>query len=71
MLQELKLAEQWAIKNKIPFPPIDEFKFDREGMKEVYVFRHPTDEYCPIIVHFVLVNIEFRKFVKPGEFQHY
>ncbi|XP_014668727.1 PREDICTED: cytosolic phospholipase A2-like [Priapulus caudatus] len=64
--KELKLAEAWALKNGLPFPPIDVGKFDREGMKEVYVFRHPTDEYCPIVVHFVLVNIEFRTFLTPG-----
>lgn len=40
--------------------------FDREGMKELYIFKHPTDPHCPIVLHFVLVNIDFRDFQKPG-----
>ncbi|KAI8491611.1 Cytosolic phospholipase A2 [Branchiostoma belcheri] len=64
--RELLLAEKWARINGVPFPPIDTSVFDREGMKECYVFKHPTDDKCPIVLHFVLVNIEFRKFKKPG-----
>lgn len=64
--KELKLAEKWASLNKLPFPPIDVTVFDREGMKELYIFKHPTDPYCPIVLHFCLVNIEFRRFKAPG-----
>ncbi|CAH1272832.1 PLA2G4A, partial [Branchiostoma lanceolatum] len=64
--RELLLAEKWARINGVPFPPIDTSVFDREGMKECYVFKHPTDDKCPIVIHFVIVNIEFRKFAKPG-----
>ncbi|XP_033759860.1 cytosolic phospholipase A2-like isoform X3 [Pecten maximus] len=64
--KELLLAEKWAKLNKLSFPPIDSTVFDREGMKELYIFRHPTDPYCPVVLHFVLVNIEFRKFLSPG-----
>lgn len=66
-LQELLLAEKWAKMNKINFPPIDVTVFDREGMKEMYIFKHPTDPYCPVVLHFTLVNIEFRNFVTPGK----
>ncbi|XP_062572187.1 cytosolic phospholipase A2-like [Saccostrea cucullata] len=64
--KELKLAEKWASMNKLSFPPIDTTVFDREGMKELYIFKHPTDPYCPIVLHFCLVNIEFRRFKAPG-----
>ena len=64
--QEILLAEKWARLNKLPFPPIDVSVFDREGMKELYVFKHPSDPHCPIVLHFVLVNIDFRNFKKPG-----
>ena len=57
--------------NKLAFPPIDTTVFDREGLKEMYIFKHPTDPYCPIILHFPLVNIDFREFKKPGIFNYY
>lgn len=66
-LQELLLAEKWARMNKLPFPKIDPKVFDREGMKECYVFKPKQGEKnCPTIIHFVLVNIEFRTFKAPG-----
>ncbi|XP_060607580.1 cytosolic phospholipase A2-like isoform X2 [Ruditapes philippinarum] len=64
--KELLLAANWAKKHKVSFPPIDTSVFDREGLKEMYIFKHPTDPHCPVVLHFCLVNIEFRKFVKPG-----
>lgn len=64
--KELLLAEKWARLNKLPFPPIDITVFDREGMKELYIFKHPTDHYCPVVMHFVLVNIDFRQEKAPG-----
>lgn len=63
---ELLLAEKWARINNIPFPPIDTSGFTEEGMKELYVFRHPTDPYCPVVMHFVLCNKTFRNFKEPG-----
>lgn len=66
-LKEILLAEKWARLNKLPFPPIDVTVFDREGMKELYIFKHPTDPHCPVVLHFVLVNIDFREFTKPGK----
>ncbi|KAH3870520.1 cytosolic phospholipase A2-like isoform X2 [Dreissena polymorpha] len=64
--KELLLAEMWAKKHNVMFPPIDTTVLDREGMKELYIFRHPTEANCPIVLHFCLVNVEFRQFVKPG-----
>lgn len=55
--------------NKLPFPKIDPHVFDREGLKECYIFRpkNPSIEKdCPTVIHFVLANIEFRKFKAPG-----
>ena len=69
MLQELLLAEKWARMNKLPFPKIDPKVLDREGLKECYVFKPRKDEKnCPTVIHFVLVNINFRKFKAPGKF---
>ncbi|KAG8556227.1 hypothetical protein GDO81_017976 [Engystomops pustulosus] len=67
--KELLLAEKWARMNKLPFPKIDPHVFDREGLKECYIFRprNPSVEKdCPTVIHFVLANIEFRKFKAPG-----
>ncbi|XP_056133428.1 cytosolic phospholipase A2 [Lampris incognitus] len=65
--KELLLAEKWARMNKLPFPKIDPRVFDREGLKECYVFKPKKGERnCPTVIHFVLVNINFRKFKAPG-----
>ncbi|CAH2312739.1 cytosolic phospholipase A2 isoform X1 [Pelobates cultripes] len=67
--KDLLLAEKWARMNNLPFPKIDPYIFDREGLKECYVFRpkNPSVEIdCPTIIHFVLANINFRKFKAPG-----
>lgn len=67
--QELLLAEKWARMNKLPFPKIDPKVFDREGLKECYVFKPKKDEKnCPTVIHFVLVNINFRQFKAPGKY---
>ncbi|KAK6308716.1 hypothetical protein J4Q44_G00201790 [Coregonus suidteri] len=65
--KELLLAEKWARMNKLPFPKIDPKVFDREGLKECYVFKPKKGERnCPTVIHFVLVNINFRMFKAPG-----
>lgn len=65
--QEILMAEKWARMNKLPFPKIDPKVFDREGLKECYVFKPKKGEKnCPTVIHFVLVNINFRKFKAPG-----
>ncbi|XP_024247655.1 cytosolic phospholipase A2 isoform X1 [Oncorhynchus tshawytscha] len=65
--KELLLAEKWARMNKLPFPKIDPKVFDREGLKECYVFKpRKEDKCCPTVIHFVLANINFREFKAPG-----
>uniref|UniRef100_A0A673W8I7 Phospholipase A2 n=1 Tax=Salmo trutta TaxID=8032 RepID=A0A673W8I7_SALTR len=65
--KELLLAEKWARMNKLPFPKIDPKVFDREGLKECYIFKPIKGERnCPTVIHFVLVNINFRMFKAPG-----
>ncbi|XP_025112806.1 cytosolic phospholipase A2-like [Pomacea canaliculata] len=64
--KELLLAEKWARLNHVPFPPIDPTIVDREGLKECYVFKDSRDPHCPIVMHFVLINITFRDQKKPG-----
>uniref|UniRef100_A0A4W3JVC3 Phospholipase A2 n=1 Tax=Callorhinchus milii TaxID=7868 RepID=A0A4W3JVC3_CALMI len=67
--KELLLAEKWAKMNKLPFPKIDANVFDREGLKECYIFKpkNPfTEKDCPTIIHFVLANIDFRHYKAPG-----
>ena len=66
--QNIKLAEEWAKRNGLLFPPIDaDDQFDREGWKECYVFKDPTNPKCPIVLHFVLVNKTYRDFIRPGK----
>ncbi|XP_029791034.1 cytosolic phospholipase A2 isoform X4 [Suricata suricatta] len=67
--KELLLAEKWARMNKLPFPKIDPNVFDREGLKECYVFKPKNPDVekdCPTIIHFVLANINFRDYKAPG-----
>jgi len=65
--KELLLAEKWARLHNLPFPHIDKSVFEREGMKECYVFRdEDPDSRAPIILHFVLCNNKFRKYSEPG-----
>ncbi|XP_078248461.1 cytosolic phospholipase A2 isoform X3 [Pogona vitticeps] len=67
--KEILLAEKWAKMNKLPFPKIDPYVFDREGLKECYVFKpkNPASDIdCPTIIHFVLANINFRDYKAPG-----
>ncbi|XP_042321117.1 cytosolic phospholipase A2 [Sceloporus undulatus] len=67
--KEILLAEKWAKMNKLPFPKIDPNVFDREGLKECYVFKpkNPASDIdCPTIIHFVLANINFRNYKAPG-----
>uniref|UniRef100_A0A8C2YS19 Phospholipase A2 n=1 Tax=Chinchilla lanigera TaxID=34839 RepID=A0A8C2YS19_CHILA len=67
--KELLLAEKWAKMNKLAFPKIDPYVFDREGLKECYVFKPKNPDVekdCPTIIHFVLANINFRKYKAPG-----
>ncbi|XP_053380561.1 cytosolic phospholipase A2-like [Mercenaria mercenaria] len=66
LFSELLLAEEWAKLNKVPFPVIDPTIADREGLKECYVFENPNDPKCPIVMHFVILNITFREFKAPG-----
>ena len=66
--QELMLAMQWARLNNVPFPDIDPTVVDREGLKECYIFENPNDPRCPIVMHFVLVNITFRDEKAPGRY---
>ncbi|KAJ7365493.1 Cytosolic phospholipase A2, partial [Desmophyllum pertusum] len=68
--EELLLAEEWAKKNKFKFPPIKaELQYKKHGLKEFYVFRHPKDPTCPIVIHFVLANKTFKEQIKPGIFR--
>ncbi|XP_059141098.1 cytosolic phospholipase A2-like [Physella acuta] len=64
--KELLLAAKWAELNKVPFPPIDVSVIQKEGLKECYVFKHPWDPNCPIVLHFCLVNINFKHELRPG-----
>ncbi|XP_053380555.1 cytosolic phospholipase A2-like isoform X4 [Mercenaria mercenaria] len=66
LFSELLLAEEWARLNKVPFPVIDPTIADRERLKECYVFENPNDPKCPIVMHFVILNITFREFKAPG-----
>ncbi|XP_055934812.1 cytosolic phospholipase A2-like isoform X3 [Argiope bruennichi] len=66
--KELLLSEKWARINNCPFPPIHDLvtEFIKHPPKECYVFKHPTNEMCPIIIYFPLFNLDFKKFKQPG-----
>ncbi|KAG8228651.1 hypothetical protein J437_LFUL008302 [Ladona fulva] len=66
--KEIILAEKWARLNSVPFPPVAEMakKFLTEPLREIYVFENPNEEYCPVIIHFIIFNGQFREFKAPG-----
>jgi phospholipase A2 len=68
LFQEILLAEQWARLNHMPFPPVAKqvARFEKEPIKELYVFKDDNDEYCPVILHFVILNKTFKQFKAPG-----
>ncbi|XP_052104756.1 cytosolic phospholipase A2-like isoform X2 [Mytilus californianus] len=59
-------AEAWARKHDIKFPKINIEKYKGRKVQELYIFEDEKDPKCPIIMHFVLVNEEFRTFKSPG-----
>lgn len=63
---ELRLAAEWAKLHEIPFPDINTPEIGSEDLKECYVFEKPDDPTCPIVMHFILINNEFRKLKSPG-----
>ena len=70
VIQELLMAEKWARKNNLKFPPINaKEQYQKDDLKEYYVFAHPTDPTCPVVVHFVLVNKTFKEESYPGLFE--
>lgn len=65
--QELLLAEEWAKKNNIKFPPINaNEQYNLYGLKEFYVFSDPSDPTCPVVIHFALANNKFKEQIRPG-----
>ena len=67
--KELLLAEEWAKKNNIKFPPINaNEKYNLYGLKEFYVFSDPSDPTCPVVIHFALANNKFKEQIRPGWF---
>ncbi|XP_071450114.1 cytosolic phospholipase A2-like [Hetaerina americana] len=66
--KEIILAEKWARLNSVPFPPVADLskKFLEEPLRELYVFDNPSEENCPIILHFIIFNGQFREFKDLG-----
>ncbi|XP_060078629.1 cytosolic phospholipase A2-like [Ylistrum balloti] len=64
--KQLLLAKQWADCHKVPFPPINIKQYEGKPVQELYVFQDEADLNCPIILHFVLVNNDFRYQYKTG-----
>ncbi|XP_052104753.1 cytosolic phospholipase A2-like isoform X2 [Mytilus californianus] len=62
----LLTAEDWARKHEIKFPKINVDKYEGKNVQELYIFEDENDPECPIIMHFVLVNKDFRTYKKPG-----
>ena len=68
IFKELLLAEEWAKHHNLPFPRIDPTRYDREGMKECYIFHDEDQPEAPIVMHFMLANVNYRRFSEPGEY---
>lgn len=61
-------AEEWARALHLSFPHINVERYkDTDDILEVYIFENEEDPECPIIMHFVLINKDFKKYIKPGK----
>ncbi|KAK3095731.1 hypothetical protein FSP39_018221 [Pinctada imbricata] len=63
--KEVRLAKTWADLHKVKFPPVPVFD-KRQGVKELYILEDEDDPLCPVIMHFVLMNRDFKLFSSPG-----
>jgi len=66
--KNLLLAEKWANERYIPFPSVKQQipQYFGKDLQEAYVFKNPDDKAVPVIIHFPLVNNQFRKYKLPG-----
>ncbi|CAB1343553.1 unnamed protein product, partial [Coregonus sp. 'balchen'] len=62
----LKRTEVYCKDHSIPFPRIDFSSLEGQPLKELYVFEDEENPKAPIVLHFPLVNISFKKFKAPG-----
>uniref|UniRef100_A0A671RR91 Phospholipase A2, group IVF, tandem duplicate 2 n=1 Tax=Sinocyclocheilus anshuiensis TaxID=1608454 RepID=A0A671RR91_9TELE len=65
----IKQTQEYCAERKIPFPKIDYKKLESEPIREVYVFEDKENPDVPIVIHFPLVNVSFKQFKSPGEYQ--
>ncbi|XP_063429792.1 cytosolic phospholipase A2-like [Mytilus trossulus] len=63
--ETIRKAEAWASTHDIKFPQINFEEYEGKPVQELYIFEDNKDPYCPIIMHFVLVNNKFRTFKSP------
>ncbi|KAK3094893.1 hypothetical protein FSP39_007592 [Pinctada imbricata] len=52
--------------HKVKFPPVPEFDPHTDVVRELYILEDEHDPLCPVIMHFVLVNRDFKQFRSPG-----
>ncbi|KAK3095997.1 hypothetical protein FSP39_021826 [Pinctada imbricata] len=62
---EVRLAQTWAEDHKAKFPPVPKFD-ETQPVKELYILEDENDPLCPVIMHFVLINRDFKIFSSPG-----
>ncbi|XP_072545010.1 cytosolic phospholipase A2 zeta-like [Salminus brasiliensis] len=62
----LKQTQQYCSDRQMPFPRIDFNKVASEPLKEVYVFEDADNSEAPIVIHFPMVNVSFRRYKAPG-----
>ena len=61
------MAEDWAKLHNIPFPTIDRTLYEREGMKDYYVFYDEGIDRCPIVIHIPIASVKFKTHSVFGE----
>ncbi|KAK3095551.1 hypothetical protein FSP39_016026 [Pinctada imbricata] len=62
---EVRLAQTWAEDHKAKFPPVPKFD-ETQPVKKLYILEDENDPLCPVIMHFVLINRDFKIFSSPG-----
>ena len=60
IFENLMLAEEWATVHGFKFPTIDKNRLAEGDHQECYLFDDETDNDCPIILHFPIINNKFR-----------
>ncbi|XP_076022603.1 cytosolic phospholipase A2 zeta isoform X2 [Genypterus blacodes] len=67
ILEVLSQTAAYCKDHNLPFPNADFSKVLNEPRRECYIFEDEDNPKAPIVIHFPLVNITYKRFSHPGK----